>query len=45
MLGIVNVKENEYPHARSSSSLYLVDFASKKTKKRKLVTPRHPFHA
>ena len=44
MLGIVNVKENEYPHARSGSSLYLVDFASKK-KIRKLVTPRHPFHA
>ena len=33
MLGIVNVKENEYPHARSGSSLYLVDSASKKKKK------------
>ena len=41
MLGIVNVKENEYPHARFGSSLYLVDFASKKI--RKLVTSRHRF--
>ena len=30
MLGIVNAKENEYPHARSGSSLYLVNSASKK---------------
>ena len=30
MLGMVNVKENEYPHACSGSSLYLVDSASKK---------------
>ena len=30
MLGIVNVKENEYPHTRFNSLLYLVDFASKK---------------
>ena len=45
MLGIVNVKENEHLHSRSGSSLYLVDFASKNKKIRKLVTPRHPFHA
>ena len=30
MLGIINVKENEYPHACFGSQLYLVDFASKK---------------
>ena len=34
MLGIVNVKESEYPQAHSGSSLYLVDFASKKKNKR-----------
>ena len=30
MLGIVNVKENEYLHARFGGSLYLIHFTSKK---------------